>query len=73
MRWILDDTIDLTQICEDANWVLAVVVEALVGLHIDPPDIDAFTHHVFAIHANGPGFDPARKLTEEQWDRLKYV
>lgn len=79
----MDDTIDLSEICETdwpappppgktLPWVMEYVVEALVGLGIDPPDIDAFTHHVFAVHANGPGFDPARKLTEEQWDRLKF-
>jgi hypothetical protein len=72
MRWILDTTIDLTQICEDAAWIFATVVADLIALGITAGDADAFAYHVFSVHANGPGYDPARKLTEDQWDRLKY-
>lgn len=83
MHWILDTTIDLSAICETLRpappppgnmlpWVWAPVVQDLIDLGITPADADDFAYHVFAVHANGAGFDPTRKLTEEQWDRLKY-
>jgi hypothetical protein len=83
MHWMLDETIDLTAICETLRdappppgnqlpWVWAPIVQDLIDLDITPEDAVAFAYHVFSVHANGPGYDPARKLTEDQWDRLKY-
>lgn len=66
--------VDLLALCNADAWVLAQVVADLVAAGVPnvAPEFDAweFSYHCFAIHANGPGFDPKRKLSERQHNIL---
>lgn len=68
------DVIDLLALCIADDWILADVIADLTaaGVPNDPPDYDAldFAYHCFSIHANEPGYDPVKKLTERQHNIL---
>jgi len=73
MRWMIDETIDLTEICENNFWVLEDVLAELAAAGVTPADEAAdMASYVFIIHANGPGYWPKGRLTESEWDRLTY-
>lgn len=71
------DIVDLGAICNGAGWILADVLAALIAAGVPDvhPDHDpeAFAHHCFAIHANGPGYEPTKKLSERQHNILTCI
>jgi len=76
MHWWIDRAqpteFDMTLECEADLWVEATVIAALVAASFLLADAQAWTHHVFSIHANGASAPFPNDLTEAQWDRLTY-
>lgn len=73
MIWMIDNTVNVTAICEAKNWILAdVLIELAVQGVVPPQEAYDMASYVFAIHANGPGFWPRGRLTESEWDRLTW-
>jgi hypothetical protein len=73
MEWMIDNTVNLTDICETNLWILEDVLADLATAGVVPAE-EAYdiASYVFVIHANGPGYWPKGLLTESEWDRLTW-
>jgi hypothetical protein len=70
MNWIIDATIDLTQICENAAWHLATAIDALVASGLSRQDAEAFAGFAFREHAKVGDGKPEDFIDDAQYERL---
>ena len=70
MNWIIDNKINLTEICEAENWHLASVRKRMEGEGIDARDAEAFAAFAFADEATVRDDAPEDLVTDEQYNRL---
>lgn len=74
MHRTIDEKIDLTQICKDADWHHATVIDALIASGLDKQDASAFVEFIFAEAAIENGgkteTEPEECVTDDQWNRL---
>lgn len=76
MDWMLDEKINLYQICNQAKWNRHNAIEALTRTGVEKTDATAFIDFAFNEYAieNG-GFVDVNSfdlLTDEQWDRVDW-
>ena len=68
------DEIDVTAICEEAEWHQATAIDLGIAAGFERVDAEAFVEFVFneaALEENRPTDGPSEDLvTEEQYDRL---
>ena len=69
-EWVIDATIDLTQICENAAWHLATAIDALVASGLSRQDAEAFAGFAFREHAKVGDGKPEDFIDDAQYERL---
>lgn len=76
MTWKIDNKINLTQICNSADWHLQSIIDALAEAGLDRRDAECFAAFASAAYAMEFGGacdgDPRDELTDDQWDRLSH-
>jgi hypothetical protein len=76
MATLIDGRVNLTEICEQAQWHRATAIDGVMAAGIGRRDAEAFVSTAFAEYAilhGGTADDPDSFLTDEQWDRLSEV
>jgi hypothetical protein len=66
---MIDTSIDLTDVCQRAEWHLATAVSMLTARGLTRDDAEAFTAFQFAEVATR-GDNSADCVSDAQWDRL---
>lgn len=69
-KWIVDGSINVTDICEAANWHLATVHDRLIAAGLNREDAEAFAAFVFEDMAVVKAGRPEDLVTDEQYERL---
>ena len=74
MKWILDGTIDLTEICENSEAHHLTIIEALEARGLDrkeAQDFASFIGNEYCVERGGVVDCKSEDyLTDEQWERL---
>ena len=77
MQWVADGTVNITAVCEMAEWHLATAIDALAAKGLTRPDAEAFADLAFTDHATECGGRTDHKaedaVTDAQWDRLSVI
>ena len=77
MTWMIDGTINLTEVCERAEWHLGTAIDGLVAKGMTRQDAEAFADLAFTDHAVESGGSADHRaedaVTCAQWDRLSLV
>jgi len=72
--WKIDSRINLTAICEDAQWHRLSIIDELVASKLERKDAEAFADFAICemVQAGGGISDhrPEDEVTDEQWERL---
>ena len=68
--WIVDDTIDVTAICQRNNWHRASAVAELANVLNNKEDAEAFVSFVFCDSASVSDHRPEDNVTDDQYERL---
>ena len=66
-HWFVGD-VDITRLCEDAEWHLATAYDAAKAAGLD----EAFVDFVFSDKAENDDVDAGELVTDEQWDALEF-
>lgn len=62
--------VELTALCERAEWHLATVIDALQAAGLDRDEAEAYAQFAFADRAQVPGDWAEEYLSDAQWNRL---
>jgi len=66
--FVVDGTINITEVCQAADWHLATAIEDLLAAGMTHDDAEAYANYRFALAAAEPDAD--RYLSDEQFERV---
>ena len=69
-KWMIDEKIDLTKACVDANWHQATAIDNLIAQGLSRVDAEAFADFRFCLAATIRDRRPEDCVTDEQYERL---